>query len=147
MSQSDAHRMLVIRVAKAIQSRYPRIWLTTDLQRAPGNPVPPLIGGYRPDVYARRHSTKFFVIAEAKTDRDLDNKHSHRQISSFINFLEQQDNGLFVLSVTGHGANRAKTLLRFMRRVLQVKNAEIAVFDGCDFWLLTSPGGESWHLS
>ena len=134
-------------VANAIELRYPRISLITDVQTTPGDPVPPVIGGYRPDVYARNTSANSVVIAEAKTDCDLSNKHTHNQIASFITYLERNGDGVFILSVTGCGANRAKTLLRFMCREMHVTKTDITVFDGCDFWLLTPPGGISWLLS
>ena len=147
MSQSDAHRELVIQVTKALESRYPRISFITDVQQIPGDEVPPLIGGFRPDVYGRKTSANSIVIAEAKTDGDLDNKHTHNQIKSFIDYLERRENSFFVLSVTGYGANRAKTLLWFMRQDMNVISTDIIVFDGCDFWLLDPTGRTIWHLS
>ena len=146
MSQSDTHRKLVIQVAKALELRCPRISIITDVQQTPGDLVPPVIDGYRPDVYARMPANAI-VIAEAKTDSDIDNRHTRNQTLSFLTYLERNGNGLFVLSVTGYGANRAKTLLRFIRRDTLVTSTDIAVFDGCDFWLLDSPGGRTWHLS
>ena len=147
MSQSDAHRDLVIQVTRALESRYPQTSFITDVQQIPGNEVPPLISGFRPDVYGRKISVNSIVIAEAKTDRDLDNKHTHNQIKSFIDYLERKENGFFVLSVTGHSANRAKTLLRFIHKDMNVMSTEIIVFDSCDFWLLDPTGGTIWHLS
>lgn len=148
MSQSDIHRNLVIRVAEALAVRYPGVSFTTDLQQIPGDAVPPVIGGFRPDVYAcRRTSAGPVVIAEAKTDRDLDNKHTYNQVASFIAYLEQIGNGLFVLSVTGYGADHAKTLLRFIRQDVRVTYTGIAVFDSCDFWFIDPDGGRKWHLS
>ena len=147
MSQSDAHRKLVTQVEKALEARYPRLSIVTDIQQAPGDAVPPLIDGYRPDVYARKIPTNEIVIAEAKTDRDIDRTHTHNQIVSFLTYLERNGNGLFILSVTGHRANHAKTLLRFIYRDRPVKSTDIAVFDGCDFWLLNPTGGMGWHLS
>ena len=147
MSQSDAHRNLVTQVAKALESRYPRISIITDVQRVPGDAVPPIIDGYRPDVYARRMSANDLVIAEAKTDDDIDNTHTHNQIISFLTYLERSGSGFFVLSVTGYGANRAKTLLRFIYRDTLVTSTDLAVFDGCDFWLLDPTGGIVWRLS
>ena len=87
------------------------------------------------------------MIAEAKTDRDLDNKHTHNQVVSFIAYLERKGNGLFVLSVTGCGADHAKTLLRFIRQDIRVTHTDIAVFDSCDFWFIDPNGGKMWHLS
>ena len=147
MSQSDAHRNLVIQVVNALVSRHPRISILTDLQQNPGDDVTPVIGGFRPDVYARKEPANSIVIAEAKTDRDLDNKHANDQIVSFINYLERFENGLLVLSVSGCAANRAKTLMRFMHQVTHVTKTRIEIFDGCDFWLLDSTGDISWHLS
>ena len=147
MSQSDAHRKLVIQVTRALESRYPRISFITDVQQIPGDEVPPLIDGFRPDVYGRKTSVNYIVIAEAKTDGDLDNKHTHNQIKSFIDYLERKENGFFVLSVTGYGANRAKTLLRFIRQDMDMMSTDITVFDGCDFWLPDPTGGTIWHLS
>ena len=148
MSQSDIHRNLVIRVAEALEARYPGVSFTTDVQQIPGDAVPPNIGGFRPDVYAcRKTSADPVVIAEAKTDRDLDNKHTHNQVVSFIAYLERKGNGLFVLSVTGCGADHAKTLLRFIRQDIRATHTDIAVFDSCDFWFIDPNGGRMWHLS
>ncbi len=147
MSQSETHRKLVTQVEKALEARYPRLSIVTDVQQAPSDAVPPLIGGYRPDVYARKILSNEIVIAEAKTDRDIDRTHTHNQIVSFLTYLERKGNGLFVLSATGHGANHAKTLLRFIYRDMPVKSTDIAVFDGYDFWLLNPTGGMGWHLS
>ena len=147
MSQSDAHRQLVLNVAEALRCRCPLIRLVTDTQSTPGEPIPPIISGYRPDVFAMVSSSETSIIAEAKTDNDLENKHTNNQIAAFINYLEQKKNGLFVLSVSGNRADRAKTMLRFIVRNRQKTNTSVAVFDGCDFWFIDSFGGRMWHLS
>ena len=147
MSQSDQHRNLVIQVMKALEIRHPFMSFIADVQQQPGDAVPPLIDGFRPDVYASKASGSSIVIAEAKTDRDLNSKHTNNQIVCFVNYLERRRNGLFVLSVTGCGADCARTLLRFVRQVTHVTSTAIAVFDGCDFWLLDSSDGTTWHLS
>lgn len=147
MSQSNAHTDLVIQVAKALESRYPRITIITDIQESPGDPIPPVIVGYRPDLYARITVENSTVIAEAKTDNDLEKTHTYNQIETFMTHLEQKCFGLFVLSVSGCRADRAKTLLRFMRRRAQANRTQIAVFDGCDFWKLDPIGYITWRLS
>ena len=147
MSQSDAHRNLVIQVVNALVSRHPRISILTDVQQNPGDDVPPVIGGFRPDVYARKQPANSIVVAEAKTDRDLDNTHANDQIVSFINYLERFEKSSFVLAVSGCAADRAKTLMRFVHKGTHVTQTRIEVFDGCDFWLLDSIGGKSWRLS
>ena len=147
MSQSEQHKNLVIEVVKALEIRCPLLSLIADVQQKPGDEVPPVINGFRPDVYARNESGSSVVIAEAKTDNDLMNKHTDNQIESFVNYLEQRKNGFFILSVTGYGANSAKTLLRFVRQATHITGTVIGVFDGCDFWLLDSSDGVTWHLS
>ena len=146
MSQSEAHRYLVKRVAEEITKLHPGTVITVDLQSSPGCDLPPIIDGFRPDVYARNNQTGLIIIAEAKTDRDIDEKHTYEQTSSFVNYLERRGKGRFILSVTGTGANRAKTLLRFMSKELRLKNTVIEVFDCCDFWLFDLNGGVRWHL-
>lgn len=147
MSQSDAHRDLVQSIVEKLAQRYPGINLNADLQQFPGDELPPLIDNYRPDVYARQDNIGLLVIAEAKTDNDIDDPHTRAQLTSFISYLEKQKQGCFVFVVTGVGAARAKTLLRFMRMELQVKNTRLEVFDTCDLWLLDSQGGVQWLLT
>lgn len=149
MSQSDAHKNLVLQVVTELESRYLQISIVADIQQNPGDPVPPLIDGFRPDVYATmsKDSVLMVVVAEAKTDGDLDNEHTDAQLSAFINYLEQQGNGSFILAVTGHSADHAKTLLRFMHQTNRVKNTVLAVFDSYDFWELDTNSGLLWHLT
>lgn len=147
MSQSEQHRNLIVQVVKALEVRCPLVSFISDVQQKPGDEVPPIINGFRPDVYARKESDNSVVIAEAKTDNDLENKHTDNQIESFVSYLERRGNGFFILSVTGYRANRAKTLLRFLRQKTHITRTALAVFDGCDFWLLDSSDGVTWHLS
>ena len=146
MSQSKAHRTLVKGTVDALVSRYTNISMRVDLQQKPGDEVPPKICGFRPDIYATRKQGHSIVIAEAKTDGDIDNQHTHDQVISFIKRLNRSEESLFILAVTGYGADRAKTVMRFIRKELQVVSAEIEVFDGCDFWRLDSREGINWHL-
>ena len=116
MSQSKAHRDLIEGTVDVLSSRFTNISMLVDLQQKPGDEVPPKIGRFRPDVYATRKREHFIVIAEAKTDGDIDNQHTHDQIISFIKYLNRSETSLFILAVTGYGADRARTFLRFIRR-------------------------------
>ena len=146
MSQSETHANLIREVATAIGRHCSDVSITTDLQQKPGDNVPPLVNGFRPDVYARLEQTGLIIIAEAKTDKDIDNQHTLNQTRSFINYLNDKKSGLFILSVTGHASDHAKTMLYFVQRELPNVSAEIEVFDGCDFWRLDSREGVNWHL-
>lgn len=148
MSQSDVHRQLVIDTARAIQQRHRAMHVTTDLLDVPGDAVPPLIGGYRPDIIARcTGACHQLVIAEAKTKGDIKNQHTQNQIDAFINHLDAltTGTGCFILAVNGNVA-RAKTVLRLNYRKRASSRLYIKLFDGLDFWNLDPLGDRLWHL-
>lgn len=124
--------------------------VTMDLLDAPGDPVPPLIGGHRPDIIARCSAACLqFIIAEAKTDGDINNQHTRSQISAFVDHLDAMTtvNGIFILAVNGHVACSARTVLRFACRQRVSSRLHIKLFDGLDFWTLGPPGAPLWRLS
>lgn len=84
MAESLAHisyvRKIVEYMAKAINNcQLPLI--QADLAEY-GKRTPQVIGGFYPDVYYRTPNT--IVIGEAKTDDDIDRKHTDEQINSYI---------------------------------------------------------------
>ena len=145
MSQSDEHRKLVTQVAEVVTHQFPHLQIIIDIQSHPGDPVPPMICGYRPDLYAANRD--FIAIAEAKTTKDLKSQHTYNQVASFLSYLEQKKNGYFILSVTDCGADRAKTLLRFICQQVHVRFTSISVFDSYDLWSLELADGKSWLLN
>ena len=150
MSQSDVHRDLVLMTARAIRQRDPGLRVTTDLSAAPGDPVPPQIGGYRPDIIARCQTQPIrIIIAEAKTDGDVDNRHTRHQIEAFVSHLAAMPHGdrTFVLAVSGRVADSARAVLRFACRDRVSGRLGVKLFDGLDFWTLGPPGVPSWRLS
>lgn len=147
MSESSEHRDLVMLMACQLQYQYPDIVMQIDMQIMPGDHVPRLINKHRPDIYAYRKDGSFYLIGEAKTAHDLDNKHTHSQLTSFTQYLESKPSGCFVLAVSGEKADRAKTILRFIRQELNLSKIDLQVFDGCDCWALDNKEGVQWHLS
>ena len=149
MSQSNAHRELVLATARAIRQRHPNVLIRTDLQEFPGDPVPPLIGGYRPDIIARcaRMCPDLF-IAEAKTDSDLKRQHTLDQIEAFVAHLGalRRGGGTFILTVNGRVADRARTVLGFACRQHVSSRLSVTLFDGLDFWALGPLGAPQWRL-
>ena len=147
MSQSDEHRLLVLQLSEALAARHPGIFIIVDVQAVPGDTVPPILGGHRPDLYARLPDCGALIIGEAKTPRDIDNEHTRSQIRAFIAHLEQNQDSQLVLATTGQGADSAKTLLRFMQMEDGRSKTRIQVFDTCDFWTLDSRTGVLWLLN
>ncbi len=149
MSQSNAHRELVRATAHAIRRRHPSILVRADLQDRPGDPVPPLIGGYRPDIIARcAGSCPNLFIAEAKTDSDITKQHTLDQIEAFVDHLGALRCGVgtFILTVNGQVADSARTLLRFACRRHVSPRLCVNLFDGLDFWVLGPQGAPQWRL-
>ena len=136
--------------ARALRQRDPGLHITTDLAATPGDPVPPQIGGYRPDIIAQRPTQPIrLVIAEAKTDGDVDNRHTRQQIEAFVSHLADmpRGDGTFVLAVSGRVADTARAVLRFACRDRVSCRLIVSLFDGLDFWTLGPPGAPSWRLS
>ena len=149
MSQSEVHRNLVLSTADALEQYFPKILLCIDLQEFPGDPVPPLISGFRPDIigyYAPISSD--VVIAEAKTNCDIDNQHTFNQIDAYLNHLDTLSNGIgtFVLAVDGCLADHARMVLELIYRRKISPRLSIFVYDGLDFWSLNPSGAPQWHL-
>ncbi|MCY3987300.1 MAG: hypothetical protein OXF94_01690, partial [Gammaproteobacteria bacterium] len=73
MSQSEEHRLLVLELSEALTARHPGIDTVLDVQATPGDAIPPIIGGHRPDLYSRLRNGGALIVGEAKTPRDIDN--------------------------------------------------------------------------
>lgn len=148
MAPSQAHEDLIYNAVHAIQMRYSNLNVVTDLRKNGGDEVPKLINGFRPDVYAeKKFQKKLIVIAEAKTDNDIENRHTHNQIEAFLNYLEEKKCGVFVLSVSGCRADYSKSFLLFKREKLNIKHTKLTVFDSYDLWVLGKFRDRFWHLN
>ena len=146
MSQSDEHKRLVREMARAIGARYPELQLSVDPPLRPGGGVPPLVDGYRPDVYGEDANGELVVVGEAETAAGLERRHTYRQLRAFAGHIERRDGGMLVLAVPGGRGDRAKTVLRFLAFELGIERVELRVFDGLDFWVWTHGGAEAWRL-
>jgi len=146
MSQSDEHKRLVRKMARAIGTRFPGVASVVDLPTGLRGAVPPLVDGYRPDLYGEDDAGGLVVVGEAETAAGLERRHTYRQLRAFAGHLERRGGGILVLAVPGGRGDRAKTLLRFVAFGLRIERAELWVFDGLDFWVWTSVGGGAWRL-
>ena len=139
----------MIAAANAIRHRHPNLLVEVDLLEAPGDPIPPLIGGFRPDIIARsRTPSPSVFIAEAKTADDIDNAHTFDQIAAYLDHLEARPfgTGTFILAVPGQVAHLARNVLRFACRERVSPRLHVRLFDELDFWNLGSREEALWHL-
>ena len=147
MSQSDEHRSLVMEAERILTDLSPNLPLLVDLQQTPGDSLPPMISGYRPDVYGIKASENFALIGEAKTRSDLRKPRTFRQILSFATYLKRRNKSLLLLAVPPETADQVKTLLWFTRRQVQPRSTHFIIFDGLDLWHLRPTEGLRWRLS
>lgn len=84
MSESLYHICYVKKIISYVENKFSTnevAFLRTDLPDT-NERCPRVIGGFIPDVYLK--STRFVIIGEAKTDNDIENKHTENQINSYI---------------------------------------------------------------
>lgn len=112
--ESAQHVSLVERLVAAVEQRHQTtrgIVVFADHHRF-GSNQPPMIGGYKPDVFAQDLPETFRVIGEAKTPDDFRTERSLRQIEAFLNHLALYPNGTFYLAVPWFLKGRAHCVIR-----------------------------------
>ena len=78
--------------------------------------IPPLIGGFRPDLFSASIEQGKAVIGEAKTSSDLHNSHTVSQLTSFIDYLRYKPDGILLLSVELIDYQSGKAMTRRLLR-------------------------------
>ena len=143
MSESREHIILVSYIVSFINKHFNNFRILVDSQEYPGDSIPHIIDGYKPDVYAVSRKQDHYIIGEAKTAFDLSTKHSEEQISAFLNYLRSKKIASFILSVPYRSSDRAKVIMYFLLMESYSPNTGIFLFDECDWWRLQKL---SWHL-
>ena len=100
-----------------------------DLPGRVGCEKPPMIGQFKPDVYAIDAPITRTIIGEAKTQGDLETNHTAAQFRSFMNFLRLQPNPVFILAVPWQARVLARTILLAVQQELQASRVQLVVLD------------------
>ncbi len=100
-----------------------------DLPGRVGCEKPPMIGQFKPDVYAIDAPITRTIIGEAKTQGDLETNHTDAQFRSFMNFLRLQPNPVFILAVPWQARVLARTILVAVQQELQASRVQLVVLD------------------
>ena len=81
--ESEAHKQFVQNAVQYIKRTFglEENQMSIDLGE-PGKTPPTVIDGFRADIYV--HTPKYIIIGEAKTDNDINNKHTVAQLASYI---------------------------------------------------------------
>lgn len=115
--KSAQHVILVERLVALVGMRHRTkqgIMIFADHHSFAGN-LPPMIGGYKPDVFAHDLPSTFQVIGEAKTANDFKDERTKRQIKAFLDHLALYSNTSFYLAVPWFVRPKATYTLKMLR--------------------------------
>lgn len=132
MPESQTHMMLV----KALVSWISKSLLKGDdglmfIDRSTSSVVekPPKIGRYIPDVFVPNGFKYQLIIGEAKTAKDLEKKHSIKQIKEFILKCNETENSIFILAVPWYIVPLAKSISNEIVRASNAINVKIKILE------------------
>ncbi|UZO94774.1 Hypothetical protein RMP42_05860 (plasmid) [Roseomonas mucosa] len=104
--------------------------------------TPPLLRGYRPDLYAVEHGTRRVLLGEAKTPGDIDNRHTRSQLAVYFEYLLHQVPGELWVAVPLTSAGTALRVCRSVRSRLGAPHVPLVITG----WLLgAKPFVEVWR--
>jgi len=90
---------------------------------------PPLLGGFVPDLYAKRLRLSSIVVGEAKTARDLENRHTRAQLIAFLEHCAEFPDSVLVLAVPWHMTRFAKALMCLLQRQQRLEGVRTIVIE------------------
>ncbi len=115
MPESRAHAILVNTIIAYLQktiSPLNEMMILHDSIDPVRGERPTKINGFIPDIFASDVPTTWSMTGEAKTEGDIETKHSRQQIAAFLDYLAYTQNGLLVLAVPISLKPRAKSLVQ-----------------------------------
>lgn len=143
MAEGDLHRQLVDHLY-AYMNRMSTSKLSCFVDSSAHWPAetPPLLDGYRPDVYAVEHDTRRILLGEAKTPGDIDNQHTRSQLTVYFSHVLQEPCGEVWIAVPLTSAGTALRVCRAVRSRLGAGQVPLVITG----WLLgAKPFVEIWR--
>ncbi|RXG84832.1 hypothetical protein [Bradyrhizobium zhanjiangense] len=116
--ESAEHIRLVEYLIQIVEARHKTargIMIFADHHDYAGN-RPPMIGGFKPDVFAHDLPPSFRIIGEAKTAKDFEEERSRRQIQAFLEHLALYPNSSFYLAVPWFVKPKANYAIKELRQ-------------------------------
>jgi len=128
--ESLTHMTFVKKIAdyvSTIPENYTRNLLCVEL---PGeyNRCPQIIGGSIPDVFY--NDSNYIILGEAKTDNDIDQEHTQRQLNDYVNEARTYDaDRNIVLCTSIMGFSRMKNIIVIKKMKEQLDDIKFHVID------------------
>ena len=119
MSESSSHILLVQSLVAWVAENFlggDRGMILIDSPYTVASQKPPRIARFVPDVFVPSGFIGGMIIGEAKTDKDLERRHSLEQIDEFLLECSRYDGSLFVLAVPWYNTRLARAILREIQR-------------------------------
>jgi hypothetical protein len=129
MSESIEHQNLVnMLIEYIINSELCRdtAYILMDLPTSNSNSKPPIVNGYRPDIYIETSRIK--IIGEAKTYSDAERKHSINQYKSYMEDCEKSEvDAYFIVSTTWEIQTSIRNMLNHFKKSLGLYKVHVVV--------------------
>lgn len=116
MAESKEHKLFVQNAVEYIERKFdvPRQMMAVDLDDFLHKP-PKSIDGFRADIYVA--TPDYVIIGEAKTDNDINNKHTMAQLAAYVKELKTYDQERhLVMSCSWHSYAMMRNFIRNFRK-------------------------------
>lgn len=130
MAESSHHRGLVLRTVRAVRAALrAHGGFKCRVDGSEGSDgMPPLIDGYRPDVFAV--TKRIIVVGEAKPPWDVESIRSEHQLAAFLNYVERDPRRHMILAVHWTSAATARSVLRSIACDWTTVKTRVYILDG-----------------
>ena len=92
------------------------------------NRCPQIIGGSIPDVFY--NDSNYIILGEAKTDNDIDQEHTQRQLNDYINEARTYDaDRIIILCTSIMGFSRMKNIIVIKKMKEQLDDIKFHLID------------------
>ncbi len=132
MGESESHTKLVKEIVTWICSNHLHGdpgFIFADLPDNPPSKKPPVINNFIPDVFVPESSGVALIIGEAKTARDLENRHTRSQIETFLRRCALTNNAILIMAVPWDLVRSARLLLRKLKIETGAHDVNIIVLE------------------
>ena len=114
MGESTQHQLSLQRIVDYVSETFGNVYSLSaldDLPKRLGEDKPPLIGGYRPDFYARDVPLTTMIIGEAKTSQDIESEHTRKQFTAYLVRLTHIPKGVLIIAVAWRSVAAVRRIL------------------------------------
>lgn len=132
MPETHQHKRLVEIMVEFVRNTYlngdtTRLLVDSAVSRDSGRP--PIIGGFRPDLFAHQPGSSAVILGEAKSIQDFENLHTLAQLTSFMCYCNKSPESIFVLAVPWIFQRNAESLVQMLKIRHGMKSVKTIVLE------------------